>query len=125
MSKVDRFDRVISSLMTFAAVGTLALAGWRQFNAPLPSPSSQRSIRRIDRWEQKSRGAVRQLAYAPGSKVALTVFTDFECPFCRRLDSLLVDYRGKNPGEISLQIIHLPLSMHLNALPAAQAFECA
>lgn len=55
----------------------------------------------------------------------LIVYSDFECPFCKKfhatLKQLEVDYKGK----IKWAYRHYPLSFHANAEKEAEATECA
>lgn len=61
--------------------------------------------------------------------VAIVEFSDFQCPFCARhaqetfpaLKRELID-----SGEVRYAIVHLPLhAIHPQAIPAAEAAECA
>lgn len=124
--KNESFDRMISMALLAIAVACLALVFRRNFAQPAESGAMpKRAVRKIENWSVVSMNAVRPLVLVPNPRARVTVFTDFECPFCSRLDSLLNDYNRKNAGVIQLQIAHMPLSMHINAKPAAQAFECA
>ncbi len=59
------------------------------------------------------------------AKVTLIEYSDFQCPYCSKfkatVDQLLKDYQGK----IRLVYRHYPLSFHPQAMPAANAAECA
>ncbi len=61
-----------------------------------------------------SRGAAR-------AKVTILEFSDFQCPYCKRveptLDELLKNYQGK----VRIEWRNLPLAFHPNAEPAAEA----
>jgi protein-disulfide isomerase len=59
------------------------------------------------------------------SGVQIAVFTDYQCPFCRRLDSVLNVLSQQHRGKLSRSVIHFPLSEHPHARRAAQAMECA
>jgi protein-disulfide isomerase len=60
-----------------------------------------------------------------GARVTVVEFTDYQCPFCHRaqtvVDQLLQQYSGK------IRFVHLdfPLDGHAQALPAARAARCA
>lgn len=61
------------------------------------------------------------------TKPAVTIveFSDFECPYCREVQSTLrrvMQTYGKN---VRLVFKHLPLAGHRNSLPAARAAYCA
>jgi protein-disulfide isomerase len=61
---------------------------------------------------------VRGPANAP---VTLTVFSDFQCPYCSRLVPFIDDLQGKNPTQLRVVFKQFPLRMHNMALPAALA----
>ena len=56
--------------------------------------------------------------------VTLVVFSDFQCPFCARAVPTLAQIRETYPND-ELRIVwkHLPLPMHTNAKPAAEAAQ--
>lgn len=59
------------------------------------------------------------------AKVTIVEYSDFECPFCSRFfpttKQILEDY----PNDVRLVYRHFPLSFHAEAVPAAEAAECA
>ena len=60
--------------------------------------------------------------------IALVVFSDFECPFCRSFaQSTLPRFREEfvSKGRVLVSFRHLPLKIHKLAKPAAQATVCA
>ncbi len=65
-------------------------------------------------------------SHIKGDKTApvdLVVFSDYQCPFCAKVDPLLQE-AVKDPafkGKIKLVFKHFPLSFHKNAKPAAKA----
>jgi protein-disulfide isomerase len=66
---------------------------------------------------------------SPKAKAGLVVYSDFECPFCRRfargaLQELRHEYVER--GQLSLVFRHLPLTdIHPNARAASEAVSCA
>jgi len=58
-------------------------------------------------------------------KVTIVEFSDFQCPFCSRvngsLDQIVKDYGD----DVSISFRHNPLPFHNNAMPAALAAEAA
>jgi protein-disulfide isomerase len=65
---------------------------------------------------------------SPSATVWLVEVSDFQCPFCRRWHdstyaAIVHDYVAT--GKIRLAYINFPLTMHKNAMPAAQAAMCA
>lgn len=63
----------------------------------------------------------------PKAPIVIRVFSDFECPYCQKLESeFLIGYKKKLPKDVRLEFHHMPLSeIHLKAIPAAEASECA
>jgi protein-disulfide isomerase len=64
----------------------------------------------------------------PAAKVALIVFSDFQCPFCGRfatqvLPSLRERYVGR--GAVHVVFRHLPIPSHVEARSAATSAVCA
>ncbi len=53
--------------------------------------------------------------------VTLTVFSDFQCPYCSRLVPILDEILAKNAGKVRIVFKQFPLRMHNMALPAALA----
>lgn len=86
---------------------------------------------------QESRAKVRRLAlakigpdkrivFAPKAPVAtrhtVTVFTDIDCPFCRRFHQQIAQYNAKG---IAVDYLFYPLSIHPGADKKAQAVWCS
>jgi len=59
------------------------------------------------------------------AKVTLVEFSDFECPFCVKLEPTLKQLLNDYNGKIRLVYKQNPLAMHKNAEKAAEASECA
>ncbi len=57
--------------------------------------------------------------------VTITEFADFQCPFCKSLQSDLDTLRARHSLNVRLVFRHLPLPIHRSALAAARASECA
>jgi protein-disulfide isomerase len=54
-------------------------------------------------------------------KVTLVVFTDYECPFCRKLEKTLARLRTAYGNDLHVVVAERPLPMHPRARPAALA----
>jgi len=57
----------------------------------------------------------------PEAPVSITVFDDFECPYCARAVPLLKQALSTYPDQVKLVFKYFPLPMHKNARPAAMA----
>jgi protein-disulfide isomerase len=68
----------------------------------------------------------RHVTGAENAPVTIVEFSDFECPFCRRLaDTLEKEILPAEGGKARLIVRNYPLPMHKWALQAAQIGECA
>jgi protein-disulfide isomerase len=59
------------------------------------------------------------------SPVTITVFSDFQCPYCRQTAEALEKEVLPAEKDVRLVFRHLPLPMHTWARPAAEAAACA
>ena len=57
--------------------------------------------------------------------VTIVEFSDFECPFCKQVQSVLRQTLESYGRTVRLVFKHLPLEGHRNSLPAARAAYCA
>jgi protein-disulfide isomerase len=63
---------------------------------------------------------------AAGAPVTIVEFSDFQCPFCSRLEPVLRAVLKKYDSKVRLAYRHFPLSdLHPNAEKAAEAAVCA
>src|SRR5262245_40293992 len=58
-------------------------------------------------------------------KVTIIEFSDFQCPFCSRVNGTLDQVLKEFGNDVSLSFRHNPLPFHNNAMPAALASEAA
>ena len=71
-------------------------------------------------------GPVASDAQAPSlgdtrSKLTITVFTDFQCPFCWRFAARLESLAQLYPGQLRIEVRNYPLPFHTGAELAAEA----
>ena len=64
-------------------------------------------------------------AYYQPDKINVVEFADFQCPFCRRLHEELKRIIADYDGRVNFVRLHMPLSRHVYARPAARAAICA
>ncbi|HMO17291.1 MAG TPA: thioredoxin domain-containing protein [Oligoflexia bacterium] len=55
------------------------------------------------------------------AKVAVVVFSDFQCPFCARGKDLVDQIEKEYPKDVKIVFKHLPLDFHPQAIPASRA----
>ncbi len=57
--------------------------------------------------------------------VTLVVFSEFQCPFCARINPTIEGLLAKYGDDLRVVFKHLPLPFHKEARPAAEASLCA
>ncbi len=57
--------------------------------------------------------------------VSIVEFTDYQCPFCHRAQSVVDQVLSRYQGKVRLVHMDFPLDGHPGALPAARAARCA
>jgi len=62
---------------------------------------------------------------SPQAPVTVAVFSDFQCPFCGRVEPTLKQVADTYGDKVRFVWKHQPLPMHPNAMPAAIASEAA
>jgi protein-disulfide isomerase len=86
---------------------------------PAASPANERDLARAD--------AARIIGDS-AAPLWLVVVSDFQCPYCKTWEdqtapTIMRDY--VRTGRVRMAFVNLPLSMHPNAGPAAEAAMCA
>ena len=59
------------------------------------------------------------------TRVEIVEFSDFQCPFCKRVMPVLKQVMAKYPTQVKLVWKDFPLPIHPDAKPAAEAAQCA
>lgn len=59
----------------------------------------------------------------PNAPVVIQVFSDFQCPFCKRVEPTLSELEQEFKGSLRIVWRHLPLPFHKQAQAAAEAAE--
>jgi protein-disulfide isomerase len=62
---------------------------------------------------------------SPDAKLAIVEFSDFQCPFCARVNPTLLQILGEYDGKVRIVFKHMPLSIHPKAPAAHAAAEAA
>ncbi len=110
-----------------AAMASLVVAGQRPASRTELSPEPARVVHR----EGQNRGPMSDAARIPvaGSPslgpadalVTVVVFSDFQCPFCSRVEPTLRQLREQYGNDLRVVWKDHPLPFHTNARPAAEA----
>jgi protein-disulfide isomerase len=62
---------------------------------------------------------------AASAPVTIVEFTDYQCPYCHRSQSVIEEVLARYSGQVRLVHLDFPLDGHPQALPAARAARCA
>jgi protein-disulfide isomerase len=81
-------------------------------------PDSDTKVWKVEAGNGPSRGP-------KNAPITLVVFSDFECPFCSRIEPTITKLEQEYPGKIRVVWKDFPLSFHKNARPAAAAARAA
>ena len=141
--------------MKYLAFALPALAVLALGCQPPPAGSSKELVERIEKLEKKVTALEKRPAGAKGKRqppppqtaaykipvsadrdavmgpsdapVTVTIFSDFECPFCSRVDPMLHDVMkdAELKGKVKVAFKHFPLSFHKNARAASKAAMAA
>ncbi|MFZ9887292.1 MAG: thioredoxin domain-containing protein [Myxococcota bacterium] len=132
------------SVVVLAATGLFALGC-----QPPPAGDSKELVERIEKLEKKVEALEKRPAAAPNRRqepppqtaaykipvgdsavlgkkdapVNVTIFTDYQCPFCARVDPMLHDIvkDAELKEKVNVVFKHFPLSFHKDAKPASKA----
>jgi len=66
-----------------------------------------------------------ELHGAKDAPVVLLEFADYECPYCQKVNPLLVKLREEFGDKVTIAYKDFPLPMHRNAQKASEAARCA
>lgn len=58
------------------------------------------------------------------AQVVLVIYSDYECPYCKRFHPISKQIYDAYKGTVALVYRHFPLSFHVNAQKEAEASEC-
>jgi protein-disulfide isomerase len=111
--------KVYDSIMKTALASVPGAAGGRPSAAGGGGgPEDDHTVFKVDASGSPSRGP-------RNAPVTVVLFSDFECPFCSRVEPSITQLEKDFPGKIRVVWKDFPLAMHQNARPAAEAARAA
>jgi protein-disulfide isomerase len=121
----DRIDRTLSIVLVCCAVLTTGVLANREMKVRAGPATRGRSqgLTKTTQWE-----AVMASGATIGdtvAKIRVVVFSDYECPACRKAHAVLSEVKSERRKGVSFLSVHFPLDNHRFARPAARAAECA
>ncbi|WP_437577246.1 vitamin K epoxide reductase family protein [Sorangium sp. So ce887] len=134
---------VAVDLAALAAAVTSALVAWQAWRMPRAAfdHAAQGGLRRTTAWGAAAVAAIglpflwgnhpvvpplppELAALQEPGKITVVAFTDFECPFCRRLHPEMTKMEEPYGDRLRHVRKMVPLPSHPGALPAAKAYVC-
>jgi protein-disulfide isomerase len=112
---------VLTVACTLAAAVVVAHIYWKRANAPTSGGELRPTT--VTEWRSYAREGHR--SGSRSAPVVVTVFSDFECPFCRTAARDIRELRGNYGTKLAVVYRHYPLEFHPHAHDAALASECA
>jgi protein-disulfide isomerase len=120
--KASVINTITNGVLAACAVTITVILLRRELFPPKPAAANIVTTRQVPNWKDYRTG---QPLGAPNRSVSLVVFSDYECPACRRLFWQLDTLRAKFPTQLSVYYRNVPIAYHRKARPAALAAECA
>jgi len=119
MKTKDKISLVFTCVLVVCAVIITGFVIRQEFFSPGPKPE----IRQVKNWQQLELNGQRVgPAEAP---VQIIEFFDYQCSYCKRVQSAGQSVIAKYPQKVAVHFEHYPLSGHQYATKAAVAAECA
>lgn len=113
-------ENAVVGVLLVSALGMTGLVARREFTSPPKALETQP----VKEWKAIS-GTGERLG-ASTATAHFVVFSDYQCPYCKVMDSVLEKVRRENPTRVEVVYRHFPLeSIHPYARSAALAAECA
>lgn len=122
----DRFSTLATALLVLCALTITAAVVRREFFPPQGAAAQAPDMkpRAVDNWDEIA--AAGQWMGPRTAKVQIVEFSDFQCPFCAKFQTVLRSVRAKHPEDVAVVYRHFPLqAIHPHAGAAALASECA
>lgn len=120
----EKIDRAATLVLTVGVAVATAILIEGRIN---PRPPTMRPTERVEfvkDWRDRVAASAVNLGDSE-APVQVVVFTDFACPFCKRLDSVLRVVEAQLPVGIARSVVHFPVAAGDESRNAALAFECA
>jgi protein-disulfide isomerase len=110
--KAKVYDAIMKNAQAAVAAAPAAA------NAEPASPDVDTKVWKVEVGSSPAKGP-------KNAPITLVVFSDFQCPFCSRIEPTMAKLEQEYPGKLRFVWKNFPLSFHQNAKPAAAAAMAA
>jgi protein-disulfide isomerase len=116
---LDLALNALATVLTITALGSVGWVVWGRRAQAAPAGPEQ-----LADWRSYVAGDSR--VGSDTAPVTVVVFSDFQCPFCKRFAEDVHAVRAKHPGQVQMIFRHHPIkNLHAHATDAAKAAICA
>ncbi|HET6765185.1 MAG TPA: thioredoxin domain-containing protein [Longimicrobiaceae bacterium] len=115
-------DALGTAIPIACALVVTSLVVRRELFPRVAEPAAPAVHRQVPEWRDY---AVGQRIGPANARVTITEFSDYQCPFCRKMAARIAQLRQAHPHDVALVYRHFPLPYHPQALAAARASFCA
>lgn len=123
---------VLASLFAIAGVASCGAPDPASDPAPDASVTAEASTSApaqmtfsADQMDQLAPADARVITDPADPKATLVLFTDYQCPYCAMMDTLIQQAQEDYGDSVRIVVRNYPLPKHQNAEPAARAVEAA
>ncbi len=121
-----RWKAVVDTALVLAALLAAVSLGYQTFARPLSRRASAEQPEPARHLTAEDRPfALASRLNLVSAADTLLVFSDYQCPACKRFERLLSDYARMSRSELTTGYLHFPLPSHPQAVLAANLAECA
>lgn len=116
----DKVYTIATALLVGSAIVIAGMAIHQEF---FEKPDMTAGLQFVDGWENITTGS-----FTEGNEeapITILKFYDYQCPFCKQINTELEHLIEEYPELIKIQYVHNPLANHEYAYSAAKASECA
>jgi protein-disulfide isomerase len=119
---IENFKKIIDEEMTKAeALVTSGTAKNAVYEATMKTAQSGSAAEAVEKKDVPAPTADNPYKGGKNAKIIVQLFSDFECPFCGRIEPTMTQLLEKYGDKIQVVWRNLPLPMHKNAKLAAEA----
>jgi protein-disulfide isomerase len=108
--KAKVYDAIMKDAKTEVAAAPAAPAA----GAAEAGPEADKQVYKVDPGNSPAKGP-------KNAPITMVVFSDFQCPFCKKVEPSLAQIEKEYPGKVRQVWKNYPLPFHNNAGPAAEA----
>jgi protein-disulfide isomerase len=112
--KAKVYDAIMKSAKAELAAAPPAPAGAPPAGAEPAGPEADKTVHKVEAGNAPAKGA-------KDAPLTVVVFSDFQCPFCKRVEPTLAQMEKEYSGKMRTVWKNYPLPFHNNAIPAAEA----